>query len=356
MTVWAVVGLAGLAVFGIGGGLWFRRVYGQAKEKVLARRAVGVIAPRLSRDYLVAIEALAVGDREPMAAALLEDQPTTERLDSLRRVAAIVPGDQAQAWVAEAPEHPAALLLGAAVLLHVASEHRGGGTADTVSEDDAQAYMACSAIADQLATRLAELRPDDAVPWALRMQAAFALTGALEDHTWLYEQAIARDPDSWALHRAALLAASEKWFGSHGRMFEIARAAARDRPESPLALMIVPAHLERWFHLSYFDEDEAAADAYWERPDVRGEVARAFDAFIPHAPPNMDGHLARCEAAGWFYTRHDLARLKAAFGELPVYFERPWQNHGGERAYREARMLVEADEALHPGPTAQGAG
>lgn len=336
-AVCGVVALIVVVVLGVR----IAQEYGPAKERVLARRAVPVMTSVLARDYRNALEPFRQGERAPFAALLLEDQSTTDRLFSLDRLAELVELEHAEAWLADEPDNPAALLLGAAVYLHHALESRGQGTADTVTEHGARGFVEFSVAAEQCLARLVELRPEDPVPWAQRMQAAYALADSLDVFEDFHAEAVARDPDSWTVHRRLLNASCEKWYGSHGAMFAVARKASGDRPESPLSLLVIPAHLERWLYLSAFEDDDAAADAYWDRADVVAEVERAFDAFLPHATETMDGHIARSAAAAWFFTRRDKARTRAAFGDLPLYYERPWAYLGGEKAYRKARLWVE---------------
>jgi len=319
-------------------GWWFAGVVRRATARVQERRSVPVVAIDLAPHHIHAIESLESGDPEPMVEVLFRDVATTERHYLLQRMAERMDADVVRAWVDRVPESPAARILAAAVELQAALDARGAGTADTVSEEGGSLFIRHAALAEDHARAVTESDPDDPIPWLILMRTAFALSGDLEEHTQRYRQAAARAPDSWAVHHTALLAASERWFGSFGVALELARAAGRGRPESPLSLMVIRAHLMRWEYLSYFEEDDEAADAYWDRRDVIEEVQRAFDAFIDQVPDGMDGALARSVAAGWFALRGDEERLVRAFGDDPVYFEREWQIFGGEKAYRQARL------------------
>ncbi len=326
-----------VAAVGLGGVVWFLGVARRATQRVARRHSVPVVRFGIGPRHEAALEAFEQGDPTLLSEVLQVEAPATDRLMILQELADRAPPDAVRSWARDAPNDPSALLLASAVMLRLAVEARGEGTADTVTEQGAAGFAGCSAVADQLAQAAADLRPDDPIPWALRMRAAFALHSELEEHEALYQEAIARAPRSWAIHRTALNASCEKWFGSHGAMFELARGATDD-PTDPLSMLIVVAHMERWQYLAYFDEDEAAADAYWSRKDVREEVERAFDAFLPAATASTDAAIARCTAAGWFFVHDDRERMVRAFGDDPIYFERAWEAFGGERAYREARL------------------
>ena len=88
-----------------------------------------------------------------------------------------------------------------------------------------------------------------------------------------------------------LNASCEKWLGSHDKMFDFARKRAEVDPE--LGALIAAAHYERHMFLERFDEEFEAADRYKKHPDVLGEIFDAQEKLIKaYDPQNHDYVLA----------------------------------------------------------------
>ncbi|MFJ1599454.1 hypothetical protein [Streptomyces sp. NPDC088261] len=149
------------------------------------------------------------------------------------------------AWLAEAPEDPDAVLVKAELCVAQAWEIRTGSRAQDVSRDQFQAFFALLDDAVPVISTAAELNPADPVPWQIALTHATGSQAPREVFAAYWAEATARAPHHYGCHRAALQYLCEKWHGSHEEMFDFAeQAAAEALPGSQLHALPLLAAVE----------------------------------------------------------------------------------------------------------------
>ncbi|WP_446040509.1 hypothetical protein [Streptomyces sp. SID1121] len=149
------------------------------------------------------------------------------------------------AWLAEAPEDPDAVLVKAELCVAQAWEIRTGSRAQDVSKDQFQAFFALLDDAVPVISAAAELNPADPVPWQIALTHATGSQAPREVFAAYWAEATARAPHHYGCHRAALQYLCEKWHGSHEEMFDFAeQAAAEALPGSQLHALPLLAAVE----------------------------------------------------------------------------------------------------------------
>ncbi|WP_329540754.1 DUF4034 domain-containing protein [Streptomyces sp. NBC_01358] len=248
------------------------------------------------------------------------------------------------AWLAESPEDPDALLVVADFHLHQAWKVRTSARAKDVERDQFQAFFALLEDAVPVIGAAAELNPADPVPWRIALTHARGTQAPREVFDAYLAEAEARDPHHFGCHAQALQYLCAKWYGSHEEMFRYAeRVAASAPPGSRLHALPLQAALE--YRLSEADEPEGP-DPYG--PKVDAALTRALSL-----SDTYDGAGDR-EAAGF---RNELALLLImsdrpaealdVFRSIGVHAtEHPWNRLGDPRAeFLEARSDVRLDLA-----------
>lgn len=214
-------------------------------------------------------------------------------------------------WCEERPNSPEAFLFRGHARIHWAWEARGTASADATSPRQFKEFFRRLDFARQDLERATNMLPTDSVGWCSMLIVARAQQWPLEDERRIFEQAIRCDPLSCSAHRLYLVACTEKWGGSHELMFQVARDASAKAPEGHLLhLLVLNAHTERWLQFD-MDGDNADAQSYLQRSDVRDEVQRAYDASLgsPLHEPRKETLFARHDAAYWFWIIRDKVRL-----------------------------------------------
>ncbi|MER7725460.1 hypothetical protein [Streptomyces sp. NPDC096323] len=248
------------------------------------------------------------------------------------------------AWVAQSPDDPDALLVVADLHLHQAWKVRTSARAKDVERDQFQAFFALLEDAVPVIGAAAELNPADPVPWRIALTHARGMQAPREVFDAYLAEAEARDPHHFGCHAQALQYLCAKWYGSHEEMFRYAeRVAASAPPGSKLHALPLQAALE--YRLSEADEPEGP-DPYG--PKVEAAIDRALSL-----SDTYDGAGDR-EAAGF---RNDLALLLImsdrpdaaldVFRAIGVHAtEHPWNRLGDPRTeFLEARSDVRLDLA-----------
>jgi hypothetical protein len=220
----------------------------------------------------------------------------------------------------------------AAHLLQRAWDARGTGTADTITDAGAGTMVQVLDLARRDLAEAAQADPYSPVPHAMMIEVATLHEGmSRQEAQAAFNWALERHPTDLLAFRNMLRLAAKKWGGSHEEALQVARlAASRAAPGNDVAGCLFHANIEIWFYHKQFEENEAAAAAYLADPQVRGELDRAFDAWL--AP----GYLARAVSppqlhltAFWYFLVGDLPRLKravAAINMVPV--SHPWHYLG----------------------------
>ncbi|MFE4608464.1 hypothetical protein ACFRK5_08895 [Streptomyces niveus] len=197
------------------------------------------------------------------------------------------------AWLAESPRDPDALLVKAEHCVQQAWEIRTGARASSVSRDQFQAFFALLDDAVPVIGAAAELNPTDPVPWQVALTHARGSQAPREVFDAYWAEATARAPHHYGCHVSAMQYLCDKWYGSHGEMFDFAEGAAEEAlPGSKLHALPLLAAVE-------YDvvADGGNGGAGIERSRIHAALKRAqelSDAY-PQGDPEVAGvrnHLA----------------------------------------------------------------
>ncbi|MEV8398982.1 hypothetical protein [Streptomyces niveus] len=197
------------------------------------------------------------------------------------------------AWLAESPRDPDALLVKAEHCVQQAWEIRTGARASSVSRDQFQAFFALLDDAVPVIGAAAELNPTDPVPWQVALTHARGSQAPREVFDAYWAEATARAPHHYGCHVSAMQYLCDKWYGSHGEMFDFAEGAAGEAlPGSKLHALPLLAAVE-------YDvvADGGNGGAGIERSRIHAALKRAqelSDAY-PQGDPEVAGvrnHLA----------------------------------------------------------------
>ncbi|WP_229700843.1 hypothetical protein [Streptomyces camponoticapitis] len=199
------------------------------------------------------------------------------------------------AWLAESPRDPDALLVKAEHRVQQAWEIRTGARASDVSPDQFRAFFALLDDAVPVISAATELNPTDPVPWQVALTHARGSQAprAVFDAYWA--EATARAPHHYGCHLSALQYLCDKWYGSHEEMFDFAeRAAAEALPGSKLNALPLLAAVE---YDVVADGAPSEGGGPIDRSRIHAALRRAqelSDAY-PHDDPEVAGvrnHLA----------------------------------------------------------------
>lgn len=197
------------------------------------------------------------------------------------------------AWLAESPRDPDAVLVKAEHGVRQAWEIRTGARASSVSRDQFQAFFALLDDAVPVIGAAAELNPTDPVPWQVALTHARGSQAPREVFDAYWAEATARAPHHYGCHVSAMQYLCDKWYGSHGEMFDFAERAAQEAlPGSKLHALPLLAAVE-------YDvvADGGNGGAGIERSRIHAALKRAqelSDAY-PQGDPEVAGvrnHLA----------------------------------------------------------------
>ncbi|MEV0774738.1 hypothetical protein [Streptomyces sp. NPDC050428] len=198
------------------------------------------------------------------------------------------------AWLAESPRDPDAVLVKAEHCVQQAWEIRTGARASSVSRDQFQAFFALLDDAVPVIGAAAELNPTDPVPWQVALTHARGSQAPRKVFDAYWAEATARAPHHYGCHVSALQYLCDKWYGTHEEMFDFAeRAAAEALPGSKLHALPLLAAVE---YDVVADGPPAEGDRIEpSRIHAALERARELSDAYPHGDPEVAGvrnHLA----------------------------------------------------------------
>ena len=232
------------------------------------------------------------------------------------------------------PEAADLFLIRCSFFAELAKTMRGGGTCDEVGEGRFRNAAECVQASWDALLKAVQLDTQDPTAYAsiLPSLTIFGQTMPWQQHA--FNRATELAPDLVPAYRSLVTSLSERWHGSHEKSLKIARdAMSKAGPDSDMAACLFWAHSLVRTHYSFFDKDKEASEAYVRKPEVRAELATAFDSWTqpPYAPKRYSIHELR-EAALWFYLAEDPVRLKRAL-ELTgnVFSVHPWSSLGSAR-------------------------
>lgn len=242
-----------------------------------------------------ALGAAATGDHRPardlLAATRLgaEWERRGAFVPRLARSALHSPG-WLDAWLAEDPQDPDALLVKAELCVAQAWEIRTGARAGEVSRDQFQAFFALLDDAIPVIGAAAEANPADPVPWQIALAHATGSQAPREVFDAYWAEAAARAPHHSGCHRAALQYLSAKWHGSHEEMFDFAeRAAEHALPGSQLHALPLLAAVE----YDAVAAERPAGPAGVPRTRIDAALTRALELSASYGPGDPEAAAVR---------------------------------------------------------------
>ncbi|MER5882259.1 hypothetical protein ABT160_00350 [Streptomyces sp. NPDC001941] len=225
------------------------------------------------------------------------------------------------AWLAEDPRDPDALLVKAELGVRRAWEVRTARSASKVSAERFRAFFALLEDAAPVIGEAARLNPADPVPWRVALTHAVGAQAPREVFDDYWREAVARSPHHYGCHAAALQYLCAKWYGSHEEMFAFAeRAADEALPGSLLHALPLYAAVEH-----------ALAG---EPPDARAAaaVARALELSREYPPGDPEAAGFRNHLALLLIREERWAEALEAFRAIgPHARSQPWARLGDPR-------------------------
>jgi hypothetical protein len=173
----------------------------------------------------------------------------------------------------------------------MASNARGAGYAETVTEEGWKGFSENLAIAETSLKHAWELNPKDpriavTMIWIVNDQ------GKSRDQMELwFQRAMENNPNDYEACQAKLNYIEPKWHGSIEAMLEFGRMCATNRAwgaHVPLILLDAHKSIQRQY------VDDAEKNVYWKQPEVWADIKVAFGRFFELNP----------DAIGWY---HDYA-------------------------------------------------
>lgn len=212
-----------------------------------------------------AVAAAAGGDWSPLREGLKGVSPQTA-YNLIADVGDKLPLDTPLGALIDAENDPAATMLGGGLLYFRSRRLRGFAQVDHVTEAQWDAYIPAHADADALLERAALADPSNGVTAALLMGVridsdAFDKTAA--EHMLLNARGV---PASGYMN--LLMASTQKWGGSHEKMWEVARRHTSDDDIGTLCL-VARAHQEQWlWHAAFAEDERILARSYFDPATV----------------------------------------------------------------------------------------
>lgn len=309
-----------------------------------------VLAPALDDTQLaIAAEALALGQWARVRTLLAETGADWDRRGHRLAVLASCPGSAAWAgdWqLAEPGSGDAATLLAfATVRLALRGEAGTGAAAE-----------ACAAAARMV--------PDDPTPWLGALILA-RRTGTPDARAHAFRQVRARHPDHHHAHHLMAACLAEQQPGRpddprHPANAFAARAAARAPADSPLALLPVVAHAERYRvrAAAGLEPPDPADSGHWSTRRAHKLLQAAFDWWLEwEGEDHPRGKVDLNFLAHAMFHEGKRAKAAALFQRIGPHLTRaPW-SYGGrdaEGAFRAAVRACARGEPTVPGARPQG--
>ncbi len=208
-------------------------------------------------------------------------------------------------------------------------EARGGGMAETVTEDGFNAFFERLRQAQDDLLRASRLDEADPTPWVYLLIAIRGLEEGLEAGLKCFAQLQARYRWSVYGHIQMLQLLTRKWgAGSHEEMFEFARAASAAAPVGSLVHRVTAdAHAERWLYLRNWEQNRKGAEDYFRKGDVKREILNAAQRSIwaPGFSPPRRAVIDRNMFAFCFIMMCDFKAARREFDAIgPIVTLSPW--------------------------------
>ncbi|MBB4893183.1 hypothetical protein FHS39_002214 [Streptomyces olivoverticillatus] len=236
------------------------------------------------------------------------------------------------AWLADEPENPDAVLVKADLCIDQAWEVRSAARANAVSRDQFQGFFALLQDAAPVIGAAIELNPADPVPWRIALTHALGTQASREVFDSYWEEAVARAPHHFGCHSVALQYLCEKWYGSHEEMFAFAENAAEQAlPGSKLHALPLKAAVEYLVVASAGTREKDPSDGTVPQARIDAAIRRAqelsahYEAGDPEiAPVRNDLALMLLLHERWSESLEQFRAIGVHATEFPwVYFGDP---------------------------------
>ncbi len=181
-------------------------------------------------------------------------------------------------WVAAEPRSTLPLLVKGAHAIDWAWEARGGGRANTVSDEAFKLFFKRLKLAEDCLDEVTDRDRDSASPWSFLIILGRGRQLGIDETRRRFEEVRQRHPWHVEAHEQMLQQLCRKWGGSHELMHEFAARTLADMPAgSPLGQLTVAGHVEHWLDL-----DSGEDGAYIGSAQVRAELIAAADRSVRH--------------------------------------------------------------------------
>jgi hypothetical protein len=213
------------------------------------------------RDLDAAVEAVRAGDFDT-ALSGFKNQIGDRRAvwNSGLSDAAIGRSEQLEARLEEAGGRDPDLLVWLAQTLVLEGwEVRTGRQAKDVSQQQAETFQDILRTAYEVVGLAIETAPDDPTPWTVYQWVAIGLGADLDTHEQLFQEAVARHPDSYAAHGNKVHAIAPKWYGTSIEEMLAFGAETADKAASGsvLSAVLAKAVTEARLHVFAFTDANA---------------------------------------------------------------------------------------------------
>jgi len=194
---------------------------------------------------------------------------------------------------------PDLLLWLAQTLVKEGWEVRTGARAKDVSEQRAETFHDILRTAYDVVGLAIETAPDDPTPWTVYQWVAIGLGADLDTHEQLFQEAVARHPDSYAAHGNKVHAIAPKWYGTTvEEMLAFGQETAdKAAPGSVLGAVLAKAVTEARLHVFAFTEANAVKKIAaatklsnkWQEPLLAARSRWLQPGRTPEAP-DLEAH------------------------------------------------------------------
>lgn len=251
-----------------------------------------------------------------------------------------------ETWFFQNTDLPFSALCYGSSLVDKAWEVRGGGAADTVSDDEFRVFNEYLDEARDILIHASFLAEDDPTALANLVTVGMGLQDrGLVDEA--FEGAVERDPYNWRAHYNKLNAISRKWGGTHEGMFDFVMDVAIDLPEGThLPLLLVEADMIYHEYLSVFEDEPDEAMAFIDDEVVRENVLFSYQQSLlsPLYVPNYDTLYMRYLMCSWFYfvdDKYNLQRELLSLGDFAR--EEFWDRMGFSSDFQDVKAFAFLD-------------
>ena len=211
--------------------------------------------------------------------------------------------------------------------IHAAWAARGGGQADSVTNQGWISFFDKLGMARAALERSAEQDADDPSPLAALQTVGMGLQlDRTVTDEWFVE-AISRDPFNQQAHFRKLFALCQKWSGSHDEMYSFARQTMSKLPDtSTLHSLIYLAYQEHFLYLAHFDKNPDGARALPRNSNIRTESIAVYERSFGRRPTitSVADYWPHNVAAWWFMmmdkkeqARQEAKKIGRNFTEYP---------------------------------------